>query len=149
MNSIDVYTAWSNAEHECVKRLFKLVDDELKFNPGTTAIIGDRVDLTGKINVFCFSIAGGDAQEHQYQSGAANWHTTATLKGLYDSREKAMMLATLMMRAVPFNDIPGVTRLYLLTHPRLETIEMRVANTEEIQWAYYVEVTFGIVYGIV
>jgi hypothetical protein len=137
-------TVWADAEDSCLAQLATTTGHTV----GQNAFIGTDISLQGKVNAFVFAIIGGNNQQQSYTSGAASWHTSAALRGVFTTRDAAMTVACKILDATPYNDLStSVTRLFVTSHPGITDGLWDDGSNKRI--VYHIEIIFDVVYHVI
>lgn len=150
--------AWINAEQQLVVKILTFLAGAgisgVVWKLGQNIFIGDASDLAGRINLVVVQIEGGMLQDQAMGEGAATWHTTARVAGVFDDRVKALAVGSVFLDAanVPFDggpDVPAlknISHVYIRTHPKVSRKPHPLMNVENVLIGTFVDVELGIVY---
>jgi len=136
--------AWELAEEEGVAFIKATLNDS--DDDDNTIEVGDNILKLDQLNTILFNISGGTYQYQQMQAGGGCWHADGNIDGLFESRGKARRCATKIMTDVPYTGGTHLVKMFMVTFPTIETIEIQKINTTSIIWGWRLRMLFGAVF---
>lgn len=121
------YQAWKDAETGIAAKLATILGGTV----GNDVFIGEKVYLTGKVNIVCFQISDGAVQDQAITSGANCWKANAQITAAYIDRDDAQVVAGKVLENIPITDVTGVSTLYVTNFPKIEVEAVHVANKDK------------------